>query len=122
MQHTLTTQTFCSYHFSCNSLHPLCTLWDPGTGQASCRGLLKTSGLCWQPSWRCPPANAMTTTTRCCAHVAQARAARRASMLPVSGAEQLKISDANTTRPMTWLRYAYSCARRARAVCARVGR
>ena len=36
---------------------------------------------------------------------------QRTSMLPVSGAEQLKISEANTTRPMTWLRYAYSCAR-----------
>ena len=31
-------------------------------------------------------------------------------MLPVSGAEQLKTSEANTTRPICSLRKAYSCA------------
>lgn len=30
-------------------------------------------------------------------------------MLPVSGAEQLNTSDANTTRPISSLKYAYSC-------------
>ena len=34
----------------------------------------------------------------------------RTSMLPVSGAEQLITSEANTTRPICSLRKAYSCA------------